>query len=114
MDLSAQLPALVVIAPLLAAPLCMLFASPRIAWGIALATSVICFVAALGLLQALQHVDVISYSMGGWAPPLGIELRIDALAAMLLILLGGTSIVMSLFALRSVEHEIPLDRQPLF
>jgi len=114
LDLSAQLPALIVIAPLLAAPLCVLVGNPRLAWGVALLTSVFCFAAALGLLQMLQHVDVLSYSMGGWAPPLGIELRIDALGALLLLLLGGSSVVVTLFALRSVEHEVALERQALF
>jgi multicomponent Na+:H+ antiporter subunit D len=114
LDFSTHLPALIVVVPLLAAPLCVLFAHSRVAWAIALLSSIFCFFASLGMLQSLQEVDVLIYSMGGWAAPMGIELRIDGLSVLMLMILGGISVVMTLFALRSVEDEIVQDLQPMF
>lgn len=114
MEFSSHLPVLIVVVPLLAGPLCVLFGHSRIAWWISLLTAAFSFYASVAMLQALQDVSVLSYALGGWAAPLGIELRVDALSAMLLLILSSTAVVVTTFALRSVEHEIPKSQQTLF
>ena len=75
-------PALVVVFPMLAGPLCAFLPNGRLAWLVAIITTGLSTLMALVLLaqvQALPEGAVISYAMGGWAPPAGIEFRIDAL-----------------------------------
>ncbi len=112
--MGAHLPALQVVVPLLAAPLCVLLRRGGLAW--ALTTLVSWFalaVSALLLDQALAD-GTISYHLGGWAPPWGIEYRIDPLNAFVLLIVAGIGAVLAPYAKTSVEREIPSDRQNLF
>ena len=84
MSLLDHLPVLVVIVPLLAGPVCVLAERPRAAWGVALAAAWLSFAAAVALAVQVSATGTISYELGGWAPPWGIEFRIDALNAFLL------------------------------
>ncbi len=84
--MTAHLPVLQVIIPLLAAPLCALARRGRIAWGIALATSWTTFWIAIQLLAQVQAEGPISYPLGGWAAPVGIEYRIDLVSAFVLVI----------------------------
>jgi multicomponent Na+:H+ antiporter subunit D len=52
--------------------------------------------------------------MGGWAPPWGIEYRIDRLNAFMLLLVSGIAAAALGFARKSVEQEIKESRQALF
>lgn len=109
-----HLPVLVVVAPLLAAALIVLINSRKAAWLITLLTSIFCFYASINMLQMLQDVAELSYKLGGWDAPLGIELKIDALTALMLLILTGSSTLVSFYALRSVEKEIAEGKQVLF
>jgi multicomponent Na+:H+ antiporter subunit D len=109
-----HLPILVVVAPLLSAALIVLLNNRKSAWLITLLTSFFCFYASISMLQILQEVDVISYTLGGWEAPLGIELRIDALSVLMLLILTGSASLVSVYALKSVEKEIPDKNQVLF
>ncbi len=109
-----HLPVLVVVAPLLAAALIVLLNSRKGAWLITLLTSLFCFYASVNLLLMVQEVGAISYKLGGWDAPLGIELRIDALSALLLLILSGSASLVSFYALKSVEKEISEGKQVLF
>ncbi len=90
-----HLPVLVVVAPLLASALIVLLNSRKGAWLITLLTSLFCFYASVSMLQMLQDGDVIMYTLGGWDAPLGIELRIDALSALMLLILTATASLVS-------------------
>lgn len=109
-----HLPVLVVVAPLLAAALIVLLNSRKGAWLITLLTSLFCFYASVSMLQMLHEGEVLMYTLGGWDAPLGIELRIDALAALMLLILTGTAALVSFYALKSVEKEIAEGKQVLF
>jgi multicomponent Na+:H+ antiporter subunit D len=109
-----NLPALVVVLPLLGAPLCVLLRHGRLAWLVAFAASIGSFAAAVALLLQVQAVGVISYALGGWQPPWGIEYRIDAVNAPLLVLVTAIAVVVMPFAPRSVAAEIPAERHYLF
>jgi len=109
-----HLPVLVVVAPLLAAALIVLINNRKGAWVITLLTSLFCFYASVNLLQIVQEVGAISYKLGGWDAPLGIELRIDALSSLMLIILSGSATLVSFYALKSVEKEIAQGKQVLF
>jgi multicomponent Na+:H+ antiporter subunit D len=110
----AQLPALQVVVPLLAAPACLALRNAKVAWGVALVASWTAFLIAILLLDRVLAEGVISYQLGGWAPPWGIEYRIDIVNAFVLLLVSGISAVVLPFAAKSVAREIPSDRITLF
>jgi len=112
--LSHHLPVLQVVLPLLAAPICSLLPRANLAWFFALLISISTFVISILLVQQVTLHGVLSYELGGWAPPWGIEYRIDHLAAYLLVLVSGTACIATLAARQSVEHEIPRDKINLF
>lgn len=114
MNQITHLPVLVVVAPLLAAALIVLINSRKGAWLITLLTSLFCFYASVSMLQMLQDVAELSYKLGGWDAPLGIELKIDALTALMLLILTASATLVSFYALRSVEKEIADGKQVLF
>ena len=71
----SHLPALQVVVPLLAAPFCFLFGHGRFAYWLTLVVSWVVFVISALLLQAVVDGGAISYRLGGWAPPWGIDHR---------------------------------------
>jgi len=114
MILSAQLPALQVVLPLMAAPFCVFLRRPTLAWAWATLISVLAFGVGLGLLGQVLAGGEISYAVGGWAPPWGIELRIDALSALLVALVSGIGAISLIYGRVSIEAEIDESRIYLF
>ena len=112
--IAAQLPALQVVLPLVAAPLCVLLRRGPLAWALALAVSWTGFAIALALLDRVLAEGPVSYFFGGWAPPWGIEYRIDVLGAFVLVIIGLISAAVLPFAWRSVAAEIAPPRRHLF
>jgi len=112
--ITRHLPALQVALPLVAAPICILLPRPTIAWFWACLITVVTFAMSVGLLLQVQDVGVISYELGGWAAPYGIEYRVDFLNAFVLLLISTIGLVVVPFALHSVKKEIPDDRHHLF
>ncbi len=110
MSLLDHLPVLVVLLPLMSAPLCVLVDRPFAGWLIALVASLLSFASAIGLLLQVGGGDAISYQLGGWAPPWGIEYRIDLLSAFVLLIVTGIASLVMLFARHSVAAEIPEGR----
>ncbi len=112
--ISQHLPILQVIIPLLTAPLCLLIQDRRFAWGVSLAASWTAFLIAAVLLDQTLQQGVISYELGGWSTPWGIEYRIDNVNAFVLLIVTAISSAVLLFAQRSVAREILSTRIPLF
>ena len=109
-----QLPALEVVVPLVAAPLCLLVRDGRVAWGLALAASWGVLVIAILLLTLVLDNGIISYDFGGWGAPYGIEYRVDLVSAFVMLIVTGINSVVLFFARVSVANEIDLGRQSLF
>jgi multicomponent Na+:H+ antiporter subunit D len=112
--MSAHLPAIQVVMPLVAAILASLVRRGWAAWAIAQAVSLAMPVIAFAMLLQVLSDGPISYAMGGWEPPFGIEYRVDVLSAFMLLLISIPAAVMLPFAARSVASEIPEDRQAWF
>jgi multicomponent Na+:H+ antiporter subunit D len=110
----AQLPALLVVVPLLAAPVIVLARRAALAWALALAASWTSFAIAIALALQVRAAGVVSYAMGSWPPPWGIEYRIDALGAFVLVLVAGTGAVVAPYMRRSAAAEVPGERLYLF
>ena len=75
----------------MAAPLCVLLRNRSAVRGFAVLVAWTCLGIALALLGQVQDTGLISYQLGGWAPPLGIEYRIDLLNAFVLVIVTGIS-----------------------
>ncbi|MDH5342769.1 MAG: monovalent cation/H+ antiporter subunit D family protein, partial [Betaproteobacteria bacterium] len=108
-----HLPALQVVVPLLAAPLIVLLRSGRAGWFITTAVSWISFVISILLFIQVQQTGVISYALGSWPPPWGIEYRVDVLSAYVLVLVSGIASVVLPYARASILAEVPSDRHYL-
>ncbi len=112
--IAAHLPALQVVVPLMAAPLCVLLRRPTLAWALALAVSWVVLAIAVLLLLRVLETGPVTYFLGNWAAPWGIEYRVDMAGAFVLVIIAAIGAVVTPFARRSVEHEIPRDRIYLF
>lgn len=114
MNLSTHLPALQVVIPLLAAPLTVLLRGRTPAFFVALlATWAACGIALLLLAEVLAH-GPISYAIGSWPAPWGIEYRVDVLSAFMLALVSGVAAVVLPYSRASIEREVPAQQHYLF
>lgn len=112
--IEANLPALQVVLPLIAAPLCAMLGTGRRAWAFATLVSFVVFAIAISLFVATIGGTIISYEMGGWAPPIGIEYRVDTLNAFVLVIVSGMAALVLPYSRKIVDYEIPAERQVLF
>ena len=110
----AHIPALIVVIPLIGAPTCMLLRYRDWSWGVALIGSWISFVLSWLLLQQVMAQGVVTYELGGWVAPLGIEYRIDAANAFVLLIVSAIGSVIMPFARESVRSEFGTSRVYLF
>ena len=79
MSIYLHLPILQVILPMLMAPLVVLLQPRGLAWAATAATCAVSFIIAINLTATVMNGYSIDYDLGGWVPPFGISLRIDAL-----------------------------------
>jgi len=105
---------LLVVIPLIAAPVVAVLPRGRLPWAVALLVTSLCAVLAGMQLWAVLYEGVISYELGGWAPPWGIEYRIDAVNAFVALIVAAIAAITLPYALLSVEQEIPDEKIPLF
>jgi multicomponent Na+:H+ antiporter subunit D len=109
-----HLPALLVVIPLVGALLAGFLRSGRMAFALALVVSwIIPFIAIAMLCQVLSS-GPISYHLGGWEPPWGIEYRVDVLSGFVLALISVVSAVIMPYARRSIDLEIDEWREAWF
>jgi multicomponent Na+:H+ antiporter subunit D len=101
-----HLPVLQVVIPLIGALLAGLLRRPLPAFVLATAVTWTTPLIAGALLWQVLRTGPISYHIGGWAPPWGIEYRIDALNAFVLMLVTSVSAAMMPFARRSIAFEV--------
>ena len=112
--LGQHLPALQVVVPILVAPMVVLLRPRGLAWAASTAASVLAFVIAIELTLQVLGAGPVGYLMGSWPAPYGIELRVDALSALLLLVVTGASTVALVGGRQSLDAQIEADRQPYF
>ncbi|MEZ5998914.1 MAG: monovalent cation/H+ antiporter subunit D family protein [Hyphomonas sp.] len=107
---------LLVMVPLFMAPALALVPSGRIAWLISIIVTSISFCFALILLGLVQTspVGIVAYEIGRWPVPIGIEFRVDALNAMILLVVTTIGMLASIFSWPSVKAEIRKEKRALF
>jgi multicomponent Na+:H+ antiporter subunit D len=105
---------LLVVIPLLAAPLTAMLPNGRLPWLFTLCVTWVCLFIASWQLSIVMDGNIISYELGGWAPPWGIEYRIDPMNALVALIVAGIAAITLPYALRSVEMEVPREKTALF
>ncbi|MEY4645545.1 MAG: monovalent cation/H+ antiporter subunit D family protein [Hylemonella sp.] len=114
MSLSAHLPALQVVLPLIAAPLTVLLRRGQLPYLLALTASWLALAISLQLWVQVDQGGTISYAIGKWPPPWGIEYRVDRLTAFVLVLVSGMAALALPYSRDSIAHEIPHEQHYLF
>jgi multicomponent Na+:H+ antiporter subunit D len=109
-----HLPILQIIVPLIAAPLCVLLRHAKLVTGFAILACWVTFGLAVLLLDQVVTTGVVTYELGGWAAPWGIEYRVDALSAFVLLFVSGIGAIVMSYAPRSMASEIAEHRRYLF
>ncbi|MDA0262113.1 MAG: monovalent cation/H+ antiporter subunit D family protein, partial [Proteobacteria bacterium] len=112
--MGANLPALQVVVPLVAAPLCVLLHRPALVWAFATVVCWAVFAIAVALLVQVGASGTIVYELGGWAVPWGIEYRVDSINVFVLLIVSGIAALVLPYARVSVDAEIPRDKQAMF
>ncbi len=114
MSLAQHLPALQVVIPLVSAPLAVLFRRAVPAFLIVTAASWAAFAIAIALWLQVGETGTISYAIGSWQPPWGIEYRVDRLSSFILMIVSGMAAITLPYCLGSIEREIAREQQYLF
>ncbi|NJM91995.1 MAG: hypothetical protein HC861_04535 [Rhodospirillaceae bacterium] len=102
----SHLPALQIVIPLLGGLLAALLRRGVLAFGVTLVVSWLMPVVSAVMLHQVLNAGPISYALGGWPPPWGIEYRVDVLNAFVLVLISSIGAVIVPFARRSVAFEV--------
>ena len=114
MSVLHHLPALQVVIPLLSAPLAVLLRRGTLAFILVTAAAWTAFAIAIGLWLQVGATGVISYPIGNWLPPWGIEYRVDRLSSFVLMLVSGMAAIVLPYSRASIAREIPRDSHYLF
>ncbi|QDS92078.1 Na(+)/H(+) antiporter subunit D1 [Roseimaritima multifibrata] len=112
--IESQLPALQIVLPLLAAPLCVLLGGRRIAYLLALVVACCTFAISIALTAMVLQHGPIHYNMGNWQVPYGIEYVVDELSSFVLLFISGIGAVVMAYAPRSIDDEIPPSKRTMF
>jgi multicomponent Na+:H+ antiporter subunit D len=108
--MAEHLAILQVVLPLLAAPVIVLVRGRGFAWVATTAVSYACLAIAIGLAVQVATAGPVSYAIGSWPAPWGIEYRVDALSAFVLVLVSLTASLVAPYAQRSIAAEVAPDR----
>lgn len=110
----AQLPILIIMIPLLAAPLFVLLGNRKIVLPLALAVCWSVFAISIALLKQVIETGTISYELGGWPSPYGIVYVVDYLSAFVMLFVSGLGAIVLTYAPISISREIPHSKHYLF
>lgn len=124
---------LLVVVPMMMATVLVFIPSGRLAWLLSIVSTLASTLFALillGLVQLdaragydllTQGIDtnliepgIVSYALGGWVPPVGIEFRVDALNAFILLLVTFVGFLAAVFSWPTVNAEIRTEKHNLF
>jgi len=114
MTLADHLPILVVVVPMLLAPLVAILPSTgRGPWMLATATSLITFLIAIGITGQVLSQGTLLYELGNWPVPFGIGLVIGPFSALMLLVVTGASLAALLWGGHSMDAEVGRSHQAL-
>ncbi|MDW3095846.1 MAG: monovalent cation/H+ antiporter subunit D family protein [Gammaproteobacteria bacterium] len=112
--IAAHYPILQVVIPLIAAPLCSLLPRSRLPWMLATSIAWISFAISIFLIFQVNANGTLSYELGSWPAPWGIQYYIDTISAFVLVLVTAIAAITLLASRQLVENEIDSSKHSLF
>jgi len=109
-------PVLIIVIPLLCALLVPIAGKIKriYSWYIVTVATLVSFMMSLYLVYHVTLNGPISYWLGGWNPPWGIEYYLDYLNVFVLIIVSFLAFAVTVYAKHTVEQEIPENKIPFF
>ncbi len=111
-------PAFLIAVPLLLAAITAILPSQKgqkLSWWTTTIITLVLLIAAVALAQFEVSEGIPVYPMGGWEPPYGISLVIDALSAPVLVLIAAMALFTMVYAMPATTAEIePKKRAPYY
>ena len=105
MNIAMNLPALVVVLPLIMSVVAAVVPSARISWLVTMATVLASAASALANMLSNAYTRS-SYELGGWPPPWGIEFVSDGASTLMAVVITVLSVASTLYAKPLIEIEI--------
>ncbi|WP_341760100.1 monovalent cation/H+ antiporter subunit D family protein [Candidatus Endowatersipora endosymbiont of Watersipora subatra] len=105
---------LIILVPLISAPCLLLISNRTVAFSVSLFSTMISLFLAIAIMFIVSDGLVLSYHLGGWAPPLGIEYRVDAANSFVLLIIAIIGVTVLPYARTSITKEIDTKSHPLF
>ncbi len=112
--IAAHYPILQVVIPLIAAPLCSLLPRSRLPWLFATAIAWVAFAISVLLILQVRAGGALTYELGSWPAPWGIQYHIDLISAFVLVLITAIASITLLASRQLVENEIDAGKHALF
>lgn len=107
MKMNDSIPVIIIIIMLSSAFICPLIRGKnRTCFATALGSSALSFILCLYTLIKTTSIGPVTYYLGGWKPPYGIELYVDSLSAFVGTVLTGAGLLIVLYSGKTVEEEI--------
>jgi multicomponent Na+:H+ antiporter subunit D len=102
-------PVLIIILPLMAALINLIIGlwKKELCYPFAVAVLGTCVFLSVAILDTVAGSGVITYKLGGWAPPWGIAYVIDPLNAFMLVIVSFISLIVAVYSKRSIERDLP-------
>jgi len=114
-ELKAHFPVLLVVVPLLTAPLLALIRHKHAVRVLALLSALATAVIGWGLvIAAREQVEPLSYHLGGWPPPIGIEYVVSQASAFVVAIVSSIAALGLLLGTRETRREVTGGQQHLF
>jgi len=101
-----NLPIIVVLCPLITSLFVVLIPNIFFSWFLSTLSTFLTFLFSILLYQEIQIHSQISYALGKWMPPIGIEYVIDKVAIIPVIIISGISFIATIFAYKIMPEEI--------
>jgi multicomponent Na+:H+ antiporter subunit D len=92
----------------------MLIRNNTLNWLIGVLSCLSVVFCSITLYSKVAISGAISYAMGGWEPPVGIEYRIDELNALFIVMISLASCIIILYAKNSLNNEIRANKISVF
>ncbi len=102
-------PALIIILPLIAAPINLIIGlwKKELCYPFAVAILSTCVLLSVSILDTVVSNGTITYKIAGWSPPWGIVYVIDHLNAFMLSIVSFIGLVVAVYSKKSIEKDMP-------
>jgi len=113
-DFVSQLPILMIVLPLVAAPICVLLGGRQVTYIAAVIVTWCTFAISVACLCQVVQSGPIHYEIGNWKPPYGIEYVVDGLSGFVLMFVSALGAIVLTYGKQSIDAEIPHSKHYLF